>query len=209
MILPDNEGARQHAAGVIAEGGLIAFRTDTFYGLGADPFDARAVARIKQLKGRESTKPILLLIADETTLERLISERSKTFARLATGLWPGPLTLIGAARETLPRAITAGTGTVGVRLPDDESVRNLVRQCGGVLTATSANRSGHEPSRSALQVMEYFPDALDLIIDAGDVTATAPSTVIDTTSTPPCVVREGAIARQQIDGILSQECADL
>lgn len=204
IILPDSENTRQQAAKVIGEGGVIAFRTDTFYGLGADPFDSHAVLRIKELKGREDNKPILLLVADETDLERVISKRSKVFDRLAREFWPGPLTLIGAARNSLSTAITAGSGTVGIRLPDDKGVRNLVRQCGGALTATSANTSGSEPARSAQEVMEYFPRGLDLIIDSGEVTATAPSTVIDATSTRPFVVREGIVTREQLDRILDQ-----
>lgn len=181
------------AAQVIAAGGVIAFRTDTFYGLGADPFNAAAVERIRELKGREENKPILLLISDLEQVERLLAERSESFVRAAEKFWPGPLTIIGRAVSGLPPAITAGTGTVGVRLPADESVRELVRECGGVLTATSANPSGREPGRSAAEVASYFSHGLDLIVDGGDVTATEPSTVLDATISPPRVVRAGAI----------------
>ena len=118
---------------------MIAFRTDTFYGLGADPFNASAVARIRALKGREDDKPILLLISDLDQIERLIPERSPDFMTLAAKFWPGPLTIVGKANTDLPEGITAGTGTVGVRLPADQSVRDLVCQCGRALTATSAN----------------------------------------------------------------------
>jgi L-threonylcarbamoyladenylate synthase len=180
-------------AEVIANGGVIAFRTDTFYGLGADPFNAAAVARIRGLKGRDDNKPILLLISDPEQVERLIVERSESFVRAAESFWPGPLTIIGRAVAALPAAITAGTGTVGVRLPADESVRELVRECGGVLTATSANPSGREPGRSVAEVASYFSSGLDLIVDGGEVTATEPSTVLDATTSPPRVVREGAI----------------
>lgn len=181
------------AAQVIANGGVIAFRTDTFYGLGADPFNAAAVERIRELKGREENKPILLLISDLEQVERLLAERSESFVRAAEKFWPGPLTIIGRAVNELPPAITAGTGTVGVRLPADESVRELVRECGGVLTATSANPSGREPGRSAAEVASYFSHGLDLIVDGGEVTATEPSTVLDATISPPRVVRAGAI----------------
>ena len=185
------------AAEVISRGGVIAFRTDTFYGLGADPFNAAAVARIRELKGREDNKPILLLVSDEDKVEKLIVDRSEAFARAAAAFWPGPLTIIGVAVARLPGAITAGSGTVGVRLPADENVRMLVRKCGGILTATSANPSGREPARSAQDVIDYFPDgsshSLDLVLDGGEVTVTEPSTVLDTTTSPPRVVREGAI----------------
>ena len=171
---------------------MIAFRTDTFYGLGADPFNADAVARINELKGRDG-KPILLLIAGVDHVDRLLAERSAHFDDLAARFWPGPLTIIGKAVADLPEAITAGTGTVGVRLPADEKLRELVRECGGALTATSANPAGREPARSAAEVQNYFPTGLDLIVDGGEVTATEPSTVVDATTSPPRVVREGAI----------------
>jgi L-threonylcarbamoyladenylate synthase len=190
------------AAEVIARGGVIAFRTDTFYGLGADPFNTAAVARIRELKGREDNKSILLLVSDPEQVERVIAERSEMFSRAAVAFWPGPLTIIGVAVAELPEEITAGTGTVGVRLPADENVRTLVRECGGILTATSANPSGCKPARSAQDVVEYFPDdsprSLDLILDGGEVTVTEPSTVLDARTSPPRVVREGAIRRELI-----------
>jgi len=181
------------AAKIVSEGGEIAFRTDTFYGLGADPFNATAVARIRELKGREENKPILLLLSDASVADRFIADRSKAFEVVAKKFWPGPLTIVGVAVANLPPEITAGTGTVGVRVPADESVRELVRVCGGALTATSANPSGREPARSAEEVKEYFGDLVDLVIDGGEVTATEPSTVLDVTTSPPRVVREGAI----------------
>lgn len=191
------------ASEIIASGGVIAFRTDTFYGLGANPFKAAAVARIRELKGREDDKPILLLLSDPEQVERLIAERSDAFARAAKEFWPGPLTIVGLAVANLPPAITAGTGTVGVRLPATESVRELVRECGGVLTATSANPSGCEPARSAAEVASYFPHGLDLIVDGGEVTATEPSTVLDATTSPPRVVRAGAIGRDVIEQLFA------
>ena len=181
------------AAKIVSEGGVIAFRTDTFYGLGADPFNATAVARIRELKGREENKPILLLLADASVADRFIADRSEAFEDVARKLWPGPLTIVGVAVANLPAEITAGTGTVGVRVPADNDVRELVRACGGALTATSANPSGSEPARSAEEVIQYFGNLVDLVIDGGEVTATEPSTVLDVTTTPPLVVREGAI----------------
>ena len=110
---------------IIKSGGVIAFRTDTFYGLGVDPFNSVAVARVRELKGRED-KPILLLISDLDQVDRFIVERSQQFNRIAAKFWPGPLTIIGKAVEELPDGITAGTGTVGVRLP-----RSSHLWCGG------------------------------------------------------------------------------
>lgn len=181
------------AAKIVSEGGVIAFRTDTFYGLGADPFNATAVARIRELKGREDNKPILLLLSDASEADRFIADRSKVFEEVAEIYWPGPLTIVGVAVVDLPEEITAGTGTVGVRVPADSNVRELVRVCGGALTATSANPSGSEPARSAKAVVEYFGNDVDLVIDGGEVTVTEPSTVLDVTASPPRVVREGAV----------------
>jgi len=184
---------------IVKQGGVIAFRTDTFYGLGADPFNAAAVARIRELKGREDDKPILLLVSDVDQVERLITEESKHFQELASKFWPGPLTIVGKASTDLPDGITAGTATVGVRLPADASVRDLVRDCGGALTATSANPANRDPARSAEEVRSYFPTGLDLIVDGGQVTAIEPSTVVDATTSPPRVIREGAIPKHVID----------
>ncbi len=183
---------------VIKQGGVIAFRTDTFYGLGADPFNVAAVERIRELKGREDDKPILLLISEVEQIERLLTERSPEFMRLAAKFWPGPLTIVGNANTDLPQAITAGTRTVGVRLPADAKVRDLVRACGGALTATSANPAGRDPARSAEEVRNYFPEGIDLIVDGGQVTAIEPSTVVDATVSPPRIVREGAIRASEI-----------
>ena len=191
------------ASEVISSGGVIAFRTDTFYGLGVDPFNAAAVARLRELKGREDNKPILLLISDADQVERLIATRSDQFKMAAREFWPGPLTIVGSAVAGLLEEITAGTGTVGVRLPADKKVRELVRKCGGVLTATSANPAGHEPARSAEEVASYFTNVLDLIVDGGEVTATEPSTVLDVLASPPRIVREGAIPRSVIEQLFA------
>lgn len=191
------------ASDVISGGGVIAFRTDTFYGLGVDPFNAAAVARLRELKGREDNKPILLLISDAEQVERLIADSSDRFKIAARKFWPGPLTIVGSAVASLPEEITAGTGTVGVRLPADESVRQFVRECGGVLTATSANPAGREPARSAQEVGRYFTKGVDLIVDGGEVTATEPSTVLDVLTSPPRIVREGAIPRSVIEQLFA------
>lgn len=181
------------AAKIVSAGGVIAFRTDTFYGLGANPFNATAVAKIRQLKGREENKPILLLLSDAQVADRFIADRSQTFEEIANKYWPGPLTIVGVAVADLPEEITAGTRTVGVRVPADSDVRELVRACGGALTATSANPSGSKPARLAKEVFDYFGERIDLVIDGGEVTVTEPSTVLDVTTSPPCIVREGAI----------------
>ncbi len=203
MIQKDNEDVRVEAARIIANGGVIAFRTDTFYGLGADPFNRDAVARIRELKGREDDKPILVLVSDQNQVERFI-EQSGFFKMVAVGRWPAPLTLIGVSRPEVPLELTAGTNSLGVRLPDDEAVRSLVRPCGGALTATSANLSGQAPARTAKEVQNYFPEGIDLIIDGGEVTATQPSTVLDLSGSEVRLVREGAVTREELGEFFEQ-----
>jgi L-threonylcarbamoyladenylate synthase len=190
-------------ASKIARGGVSAFRTDTFYGLGADPFNREALRVIWKLKGREEGKPILLLISDQSQVERFIPSRSALFDTIAEKFWPGPITLIGKANAELPEELTAGTGTIGLRLPDDKRARDLVRACGGVLTATSANLSGSLPARSAEEVRTYFPDGLDLIVDDGEVTVEQPSTVLDLSQEKPLIVREGAVSNRELEQYLA------
>lgn len=199
----DSQQARAAAARVITNGGVIAFRTDTFYGLGADPLNQNAVVAVRRLKGRENAKPILLLISDRREMYRFIAGHSTVFAAAAQRHWPGPITLIGVARSELTEELTAGTGTIGLRLPDDETVRALVRACGGALTATSANLSGTLPARTAADVVDYFPNGIDLILDGGEVSATEPSTVLDLSGPMPRLIREGAITRRELEETLT------
>ncbi|MEP6707726.1 MAG: L-threonylcarbamoyladenylate synthase [Pyrinomonadaceae bacterium] len=198
MILKSSQQTMKRAAAIVARGGVIAFRTDTFYGLGANPCDAAAVRRIKELKGREDSKPILLVISHRDQVERFIERPSKDFDRLAERFWPGPLTLIGTAHPQVPAEITAGTRTVGIRLPNDEDVRNLVRGCGGALTATSANPSRLNPARNAQEVIDYFPSGIDLIIDGGQSRTDQPSSVVDVSGAGFRLVREGAISTEEL-----------
>jgi len=202
---PNNEETRKLAAGIISNGGLIAFRTDTFYGLGADPLNEAAVDRIKTVKGRDEGKPILLLIAELTDLDPLVLSIPPLYRKVAEAFWPGPLTIVMPADPQLPDGVTAGTGSVGLRLPDDARLRALVAECGGRLTATSANVSGSEPATSAADVQRYFPSGVDLIIDGGEVQVTKPSTVIDINANPPRLIREGAISREQLKKTLGFE----
>jgi L-threonylcarbamoyladenylate synthase len=203
MILPDNQANRERAARSIAAGGLIAFRTDTFYGLGADPLNPPALRQIIDLKGREG-KPILLLVSDLAEVERFIIEQSKQFKRVTESFWPGPLTIVSSANPGLSNDLTSGTGTIGVRLPDNESLRDLIRLCGGALTATSANLTGATPARTAEEVAHYFQTGLELILDSGDTTATSASTVLDVTTEVPRLIREGLISRGKLEEILGR-----
>lgn len=201
MIIKDSEEARAEVARIVRRGGVIAFRTDTLYGLGANPLNRDAILKIRKLKGREDDKPILLLVSDEKEVARFI-EDSSLQRMIAIGRWPAPLTLIGIAKPEVPNELTVGTGSLGVRLPDDEDVRALVRICGGALTATSANPSGQSPARNAQAVFEYFHAGLDLILDGGEVNDDQPSTVVDLTGDQPKLVREGVISRRELKDVL-------
>jgi len=191
-------------ADVITRGGVIAFRTDTFYGLGGDPFNQQAVQRVKALKGREENKPILIVLSDPEHLDRFIIQPSSAFKLLVEIFWPGALTIIGRAVADLPFEITAGSETVGVRLPGNNQVRALVRSCGGALTAPSANLSGQTPAKSAKDVERYFADEIDLILDSGPARTDQPSTVVDATGERVTLVREGAIAWIDISRALNR-----
>jgi L-threonylcarbamoyladenylate synthase len=201
LIYPDSPETRERAAQVTAAGGLVAFRTDTFYGVGADPFNPAALELVNALKGRDG-KPILVLAADAWEAERLLGARTRSFELLAARHWPGALTLVGAARAEVPELLTAGTGTIGVRLPEDAEARAIVRACGGLLTATSANPAGRPPARTAAEVADYFPDGLGLVIDGGTTRTELPSTVIDVTGPRPRLIREGVVTRAELQGTL-------
>jgi L-threonylcarbamoyladenylate synthase len=201
LIYPDSVAARERAAETIAAGGLLAFRTDTFYGIGADPFNVEALDAINALKGRDG-KPILVLVSDERAIKHLLARRTRVFDLLAERLWPGALTLVAEAGAEVPSILKAGKGTVGVRLPDDDAAREVVRACGGVLTATSANPAGQPPARTAAEVARYFPRGLGLLIDGGAARMELPSTVLDVSGERPHIIREGAVTRATIEEAL-------
>ena len=205
MIVSYSPDAFARVAHLIARGGVIAFRTDTFYGLGADPFNQDAIYKIKQLKGREENKPILIVVSDHHDVNRFVEAKTPAFESLAKKLWPGPLTLIGLARRELPEEITCGTKTVGVRLPSDDRVRALVRTCGGALTATSANPSREAPAASARQAEDYFGDGIDVIVDDGPARTNVPSTVVDVSQDEPKLIREGVIPWARIVAELEKD----
>ena len=204
MIIEYSDDSLHLVAETIAGGGIIAFRTDTFYGLGVDPLNPNAIQKLKQLKGREEAKPILIVISERVQLARFIEEPSAAFNHLAQTFWPGPLTLIGKAKESVPRDITAGTETIGVRLPDDEKVRALVSACGGALTATSANPATLAPARNAQTVDDYFGEAIDLIVDDGEAQTDRPSTVVDVSGSEAKLIREGVLLWREVEKELAE-----
>ena len=180
------------AARVLALGGVVAFPTETFYGLGVAALDAAAVRRLFALKGRPESRPILVLVDDPERVDAL-AEVSGAARALMTRHWPGALTLVLPARAGVPVELTAGTGTIGVRQPAHAVARALVTALDAPVTAPSANLTGAPPPTTAREVMRAFEDRIDLVLDAGATAGGLPSTVLDVTVHPPRVLREGAV----------------
>ncbi len=181
---------------VLEENGLIALPTESFYGLAACPFDERALAKLWQVKGRSEGKPILVLIGDESQLGPFVRSTPPAAAVLMNAFWPGPLTIVFPAAVTLSDSVTAGTGSVGIRLSAWDPLRDLLRRIGPT-TGTSANREGAPPPTTVEEVQHSLGDALDLIIDAGPTPGGLPSTVVDVQG-PIRIIRNGAIERSVI-----------
>lgn len=198
----------REAADIVREGGIVAFPTESFYGLGACPFDARAVRRIFDLKGRSlRTGPILVLIRSRADLAPLVTEITPTAERLMESCWPGPLTLVFRASGAVPSALTAGTGMIGVRLSAHPDVQRVLEAVGGPLTGTSANRSGRPPATTVEEVERALGDSVDAILDGGATPGGLPSTVVDTTVTPPRVIREGRVPTASLLAIINSMAA--
>jgi L-threonylcarbamoyladenylate synthase len=194
-------GVAEEAARLVRDGGVIAVPTDSFYALGASPFDEKAVQRVCAIKGERGAKPILVLIADRSQLDGLAARVPPAAAALMDRFWPGPLTIVLPASPRLPVALSAGTGTVGVRLPAQPLLAQLLRTS-GPLTGTSANRSGEPPARTAFEVERSLGSDVDLILDGGPASATLPSTVVEATDAVR-VLREGPITRAAIEAALA------
>lgn len=173
-------------------GGIIAFPTDTAYGLGVDPFDTRAVDRLFQVKGRPETKPILLVI-DSISMAESISRPTDVFHAVTNKFWPGPLTIITGSRSNLPMNVTAGTQTVGIRWPDAPFAVALLKRFGKPITATSANRTGQPSAITAQEIQAQFSEGIDAIVDGGALPARGGSTLLDITVDPPLLLREGPV----------------
>ena len=180
-------------------GGVIAFPTDTFYGLGVDPFNREAVNRIFELKGREKNKPLILLISSRVQLETMVKEITPAHSALIQKFWPGPLTLLFKPSSVIPENVLAGSNRIGIRQPGNTMTRNLISALGQPITAPSANLAGESPPITAKQVQQSFGNRVDLIIDGGTCQGGKPSTVVDAVETPVRLVRHGAIAFSEIE----------
>lgn len=187
----------------LRQGAVIAYPTDTFYGLGADIFSRQALQRIHRIKKRQASKPMPILVSDFDMAESLAAEIPPLFGSIAARFWPGPLTLVIKAAAGLPVELVGVKRTVGIRLPDVTWLRELIRRVGFPIAATSANISGAREIDSAEEVIRQFRLKVDLIVDAGRTPGGRPSTVLDLTGMRPVILREGAIPEAEIQRLLS------
>jgi L-threonylcarbamoyladenylate synthase len=187
----------QRAVEILRRGGLVAYPTDTVYGLAALPGDARSVERLFEAKKRPAERNVPLLIASPADLAQVAAEVPALARRLMQSFWPGALTIV---LRTASGFQSAAVGeTVALRVPDHSAPRELVRLLGGPITGTSANVSGGAEPLSADDVRMQLGDAVELIIDMGPCRGGLPSTVVDCTAEPPRIVREGAIGREELE----------
>jgi len=188
---PNNESTAK-AIATLKAGGIIAFPTDTVYGIAAMPFNKKAVKKLYKIKEREKKKPIALLVSSKTFVEKFAVSIPSKAKKLMTKYWPGPLTLIFKKRKSIPDFLTSGLPTIGIRMPDNKTALKLIRKAGGALAVTSANISGNKPAISADQIKRL--KGIDLIIDGGKCRIGTPSSVIAVVGGKLQVLRKGAIS---------------
>jgi L-threonylcarbamoyladenylate synthase len=188
----------RRAAQVILSGGVLAFPTETFYGLAALATDREAVERVYLLKRRAVDKSLSILIADLVELQNWVEVIPPEAHHLMARFWPGPLTLVFTAAKHLPTNLTAGSGKVGVRISPHPIAHTLVRAVGVPITATSANRSGAPSCRSSAEVLAQLGSDLEAVLDAGLTPGGKVSTIADVTTRPPRILRVGAITAQEV-----------
>lgn len=198
MVWPGDEEIGR-AARVLVDAGLVAFPTETCYGLAVDPFNERALNKLFQIKNRPLDKPVLLLINEISLIGTLAAQIPGIYRQLIEKYWPGPLTLIFPARPELSPLLTGGTGTVGVRISPHPIAQQLIRAFGGAITATSANISGYPPARSAEEVRCQFGDKIDVILDGGIAQEHQCSTIVSIAESKLTLVRAGVLDLAELD----------
>ncbi len=188
----DIRGALGRAVKVICDGGIVAYPTETFYGLAVRFDDEAALLKLAELKGRPTGKSLPLIVGTDASLSLVAAGVSDTARRLIEVYWPGPLTIVFRAREGLPEQITL-EGKVAVRVPGESLGLQLARALTFPVTATSANPSEMPPPVDAETVVKYFPEGVDLVLDAGLTKGGTPSTVVDASEEPIKIIRQGAV----------------
>jgi L-threonylcarbamoyladenylate synthase len=194
----------QQAGQILKNGGLVAFPTETVYGLGGNALDVSASQKIYAAKGRPSDNPLIVHIADLESLSSIVLDIPKKALDLAKVYWPGPLTMIFTKSDLIPREITGGLDSVAVRMPNHPIARALIRAAGGYVAAPSANTSGRPSPTSAAHVMEDMGETIDLIIDGGDVDIGLESTIVDFTEEVPVILRPGYLSADMLKTVLKE-----
>ncbi|MFC1857620.1 L-threonylcarbamoyladenylate synthase [Thermodesulfobacteriota bacterium] len=193
----------RETARIIHKGGVVAFPTRCLYGLGANALSAQAVDKIFKIKQRPYDKPLLILINRRQDLTDWVKDIPPLAEHLMNSFWPGRLTIVFEAKITLPAELTAGTGKIGIRLPGHKVAAALVDAVGGPITGTSANLSGEAGYTRCTELHSSIADKLDLILDAGPLKGGRGSTVIDTTTDTPLILREGEVTAKEINRVLA------
>ena len=206
-ILGTTEADIRLAAEMIQKGGLVAFPTETVYGLGADALNAEAVGKVYAAKGRPSDNPMIVHIAQKSDMNKLTDGITPEVERLMEAFWPGPLTMVVPAKDVIPKVTTGGLATVGVRMPEDAIARALISAAGVPIAAPSANLSGKPSPTRYTHVAEDLDGRIDAIIAGDDCKAGIESTVVDMTGEVPTILRPGVITREMLREALNGEVA--
>ena len=194
----------RRAGDILKEGGLVAFPTETVYGLGGNALDAQASAKIYAAKGRPSDNPLIVHIADWDALYKIASEIPPEAKKLADAFWPGPLTMILKKSDAVPMATTGGLDTVAIRMPSNEVARALIRAGGGYVAAPSANTSGRPSPTCAAHVAQDLGGKIEMIIDGGNANIGLESTIVDLTEGKPTILRPGYINQEMLEQVLDE-----
>ena len=196
------------AGRILKEGGLVAFPTETVYGLGADALNEDAAKKIYAAKGRPSDNPLIVHIANMEALDKITTSIPAAAKVIADAYWPGPLTMIFDKSEVVPLGTTGGLDTVAVRMPSHEIAREVIEAGGGYIAAPSANTSGRPSPTTAQHVEEDMNGKIDMIVDGGMVDIGVESTILDMTVTPPMILRPGAITREMLEELIGEVSVD-
>lgn len=197
VLSADTPNAISHTIDVLANGGVVAFPTDTVYGLGALAFDVDGIDRLYFIKGRDQAKSIAVLLSKIKDLEHLTPQPSEEMLRLAKRFWPGPLTMVVVRGPDMPESLSSSTTTIGLRIPDHPVALDLLN-ASGPMAVTSANLSGKDNARTAEEVLEQLDGRIHLVLDGGRTPGGIPSTVIDLTTSAIKVLREGPIKEKDL-----------
>jgi L-threonylcarbamoyladenylate synthase len=190
------------ALAFLQRGEVIVFPTETLYGLGADALNRDAVEKVFRLKGRDPVNPVPVLVADLTMLQCLVPTVPALAKNLIGNFWPGPLTLVLAAREDLPKPLVNSNGGVGVRISSQPIAARLLELLGRPLTATSVNPSGREPARTIAEAKNYFTGAVSVFLDGGTLSSQRGSTVVEVTGKFVKIIRYGEIAAAELERVV-------